>query len=113
MRRVSSSLMTALIVAALFWGNCLSCPQMLLAAATHQPAHSCCHKTKSAATTCQSQGLQHFLKASPETQTPAIAVVAAVAPATVVSPPQGAMAAPVEVVHAPPDLLALHSAFRI
>jgi len=37
MRRVSSSLMTALIVAALFWGNCLSCPQMLLAAAT--PLH--------------------------------------------------------------------------
>ena len=113
MRRVSSSLMTALIVAALFWGNCLSCPQMLLAAATHQPAHSCCHRSKSTATSCQSQGLQHFLKAAPEMQTPAVAVVVAVAPAIAVSQPQGALVAPVEVVHAPPDLLSLHSAFRI
>ena len=113
MRRVSSSLMAALIVAALFWGNCLSCPQMLLTVVTHQSAHSCCHRTKSAGTSCQSQGLQHFLKAGPEVQTPAVAVVAAVEPATVVSLPQSALVAPVEVVHAPPDLLSLHSAFRI
>ena len=39
----------------------------------------------------------------------AVAVAAAVTAAL----PQGAMAAPVEVVHAPPDLLSLHSAFRI
>src|ERR1019366_2098261 len=112
MRRVSSSLMAALIVVALLWGNCLSCPQMLLTAA-HQPAHSCCHRTKSAGTSCQSQGLQHFLKAGPELQTPAVAVVAAVAPAIAVSLPQDALVAPVEVEHAPPDLLALHSVFRI
>ena len=111
MRTVSSSLMTALIVAALFWGNCLSCPQMLLAAATHQPAHSCCHRSKSTTTRCQSQGLHHFLKAAPEMQTPAVPV--AVAPAIAVSLPQGALVAPVEVVHAPPDLLALHSSLRI
>jgi hypothetical protein len=43
-----------------------------------------------------------------------VAVVAtAVATAVTVALPQGAMAAPVEVVHAPPDLLALHSSFRI
>ena len=106
-------MMTALIVAALFWGNCLSCPQMLLAVAAHQPARNCCHKTKSAGTSCQSQGLQHFLKAGPELQTPAVAVMAAVEPAIAVSLPQGAMVAPVEVVHAPPDLLALHSSFRL
>ena len=106
-------MMAALIVVALFWGNCLSCPQMLLAAATHQPAHSCCHKTKSAGTACQSQGLQHFLKASPETQTLAVAVVAPVAPAIAVPLVPGALVSPVEVVHAPPDLLSLHSAFRI
>ena len=106
--------MTALIVAALFWGNCLSCPQMLLAAAAHQPAHNCCHKTKSAGTSCQSQGLQHFLKAGGEARTAGVAVVAtAVATAVTAALPQGAMAAPVEVVHAPPDLLALHSSFRI
>jgi hypothetical protein len=105
--------MAALIVVALFWGNCLSCPQMLLAAAAHQPAHNCCHKTKSAGTSCQSQGLQHFLKAAPEMQTLAVAVVVAMAPAIAVSLPQGALVAPIEVVHAPPDLLALHSNFRI
>ena len=103
-------MMAVLIVAALFWGNCLSCPQMLLTVVAHQPAHSCCHRSKSAGTSCQSQGLQHFLKAGPELQTPAVAVVAA---AIAVSPPQGAMVAPVEVEHAPPDLLSLHSFFRI
>jgi hypothetical protein len=103
--------MAALIVAALFWGNCLSCPQMLLAAAAHQPAHSCCHKNKSAGTKCQSQGLQHFLKTGPEVRRPAVAV-AVVAPKIAVSP-QGALVAPVEVEHAPHDLLALHSVFRI
>lgn len=106
-------MMAALIVGALFWGNCLSCPQMLLAVAAHQPAHSCCHRTKTAGTSCQSQGLQHFLKAGPEVQTAAVAVVAAVAPAIGVSLPQGALVTPVGVEHAPPDLLALHSAFRI
>jgi hypothetical protein len=105
--------MAALIVVALFWGNCLSCPQMLLTVAAHQPAHNCCHRTKTAGTSCQSQGLQLFLKAGPELQTPAAAVVAAVAPAIAVALPQGARVAPVEVEHAPPDLLALHSSFRI
>ena len=107
-------MMAALIVVALFWGNCLSCPQMLLTASMHQPAHSCCHKTKSTGTNCQSQGLQHFLNAAPELRTAAVAVaVAAVEPAIAVPVPQGALVAPVEVEHAPPDLLALHSSFRI
>jgi len=106
--------MAALIAVALFWGNCLSCPQMLLTVAMHQPAHSCCHKTKSAGTTCQSQGLQHFLKAGPEVRTPGVVVVAAVAPAAMaVAVPQSALVTPVEVEHAPPDLLALHSSLRI
>ena len=101
-------MMTALIIVALFWGNCLSCPQMLLAAT----AHSCCHRTKTAGTNCQSQGLQHFLKAGPEVRTQAVAVVAA-APVIAVALPQSALVAAVEAEHAPPDLLALHSAFRI
>jgi len=42
-----------------------------------------------------------------------VAAVAAMAPAIAVSLPQGAVVAPVEVEHAPPDLLALHSSFRI
>ena len=106
--------MAALIVVALFWGNCLSCPQMLLAVAAHQPAHNCCHKTKSAGATCQSQGLQHFLKAGPEVRTAAVAVAPAVATAIAAAAlPQGAAVAPLEVEHAPPDLIALHSSFRI
>ena len=107
-------MMAALVVVALFWGNCLSCPQMLLAVAAHQPAHNCCHKTKSAGANCQSQGLQHFLRAGPDVRTPSAAVVAAVATAIAAAAlPQGAAVAPVEVVHAPPDLIALHSSFRI
>ena len=89
-------MMAALIVVALLWGNCLSCPQMLLTAVTHQPAHSCCHKNKSAGTKCQSQGLQHFLKTGGEARTAGVAVVAtAVATAVTAALPQGAMAAPV------------------
>jgi hypothetical protein len=106
--------MAALIVVALFWGNCLSCPQMLLTASAHQPAHRCCHKT-APATRCQSQGLQHFLKADPgmKAPTPSTAVVAAVEPASPISIPEGALIAPVAAGHAPPDLLSLHSVFRI
>jgi hypothetical protein len=114
MRTISSSSMAALIIVALFWGNCLSCPQMQLTVAAHQPAHNCCHRTKSAGTSCQSQGLQHFLKAGPGVQEQAApVVVAAVEPAIAVSLPQGALVTPVQAEHAPPDLLSLHSIFRI
>src|SRR5262249_23613020 len=34
MRTLSSSIMAALVVVALFWGNCFSCPQALLAQKT-------------------------------------------------------------------------------
>ena len=66
MRAFCNSLMAALVVVALFWGNCFSCPQMLLQAMQKQ-AHSCCHKKTQtpapAKVDCQSQGLQTFLKA--------------------------------------------------
>ena len=59
MRIFSSTVMAVLMIAVLFWGNCFSCPQLLLA----QPAHPCCPHTKSPAKGCTSQNLQHFVKA--------------------------------------------------
>ena len=64
--------MALLIIAALFWGNCFSCPQLLVA-----QKHGCCPHTKSAKTECQTQGLKNFVKA--EKSAPAAITVAAVA----------------------------------
>ncbi len=50
--------MAALIIAALFWGNCFSCPQLLLAA----QKHGCCPHTKSSKTECQTPGLKSFVR---------------------------------------------------
>jgi hypothetical protein len=117
MKAVSSSFMTALVLIALFLGNCLTCPQ-LIAAAAHHPAHSCCHHPQPVQAGCQSQALQHFVKGEstsvrllPETAAQGILAEAAVeaspisglAPFTTgnVSPPD------------PPDPLSLNSAFRI
>ena len=107
MRTVSNSMMAALVVAALFWGNCFSCPQVLLALKTHQPAHGCCHRTKQTSTGCNTQSLQHFVKADPATPAPALPVVASVAePAPVVAMLADPSATPAE--HAPPgDLFSL------
>ena len=59
MRAFYTSVMALLVVAALFWGNCYSCPQVLLAAASH----GCCHRSKVPKTDCQTQGLRNFVKA--------------------------------------------------
>jgi len=72
MRTFSTTVMAALIIAALFWGNCFSCPQILLAA----QRHGCCPHTKSTKTECQTQGLKNFVKA--EKSAPAIIAVVAV-----------------------------------
>ncbi|MBS1859064.1 MAG: hypothetical protein JST11_27070 [Acidobacteria bacterium] len=59
MRAFGTALMAVLVVAALFWGNCYSCPQMLLAKAQH----ACCHRTKAPKDECATQGLRTFVKA--------------------------------------------------
>ncbi|PWT97539.1 MAG: hypothetical protein C5B51_31255 [Terriglobia bacterium] len=59
MRIISNSIMAVLVIVALFWGNCFSCPQVLLAA----QAHRCCHHTKAPAAGCQLQNLQSYVKA--------------------------------------------------
>ncbi|HEY1495324.1 MAG TPA: hypothetical protein VGF49_12320 [Candidatus Solibacter sp.] len=102
MRTFSTSVMALLIIAALFWGNCFSCPQVLVAA----QKHGCCPHTKSSKTECQTQGLKNFVKA--ERSAPAVITVAAVVD---LPAPASESAAPLLVprlqAHAPPDTLPL------
>jgi len=113
MRTISNTAMAALVVVALFWGNCFSCPQVLLALKSHQPAHGCCHRTKQTTQNCQAQVLRHFVKAEIEVAAAPMAMgVMFPAPiAGLAQAPSFAFLIPVE--HAPPDLLSLHSNFRI
>lgn len=102
MRAVSNSVMAALVVAALFWGNCFSCPQVLLSLTSKQPAHGCCHRTKQAPQDCRTQVLRSFVKADPMGPAPALPVVAEVAinPMPGVEFRQAPIVAPEE--HSPP-----------
>jgi len=115
MRRISSMAMAAFVVAALFWGNCFSCPLMLLSLSGHQPAHSCCHRTKSSPAKCYTQDLRNFVKAADAgAAVPALPVMAEVMePAPALPTPGDFAATPIPAEHAPPDLLSLHSSFRI
>jgi hypothetical protein len=108
MRTAASSIMVALVLAALLFGNCLSCPQMLL-----QDAHRCCHHSKPVTARCDAQGLQHFVKAEASTEaSPASATVEIAEPA-----PDMALAEifqlPAYPSNAPPDPLSLSSSLRI
>jgi hypothetical protein len=80
MRAFYTSLMAVLVVMALFWGNCYSCPQILLASAQH----GCCHRTKVPKSECSTQSLQSFVKAEKD----APVSIAPVAVATIVPPPR-------------------------
>ncbi len=110
MRTASTAFLAALVVAALFWGNCFSCSQALLA-----DAHRCCPKGQHGKSECRTQVLKQFEKADPqkvESPAPAIGEIAAVAipavPSSEFRPTEFIVAQ-----HAPPDLLSLHSSFRI
>jgi len=99
--------MAALVVVALFWGNCFSCPQTLLASASHQ----CCKPHKQTSSRCETQNLQQFVKADIGAPVPAMPVVAqAVMPAILFlsEPPSPA---PGE--YSPPGSPALHSILRV
>ena len=105
MRAVSNSLMAALVVIALFWGNCFSCPQVLLAA----QKHSCCPHGKADPSECKTQGLRNFVKAEKAAPiVPPAAVVGALIPApravAVLSAP---LVVPAPLESTPPDLLPL------
>jgi hypothetical protein len=113
MRTVSSSIMAALVVVALFWGNCFSCPQLLAAMQSRQPAHGCCHKTGSAPTECQSQGLKNFVKAPQGARAEALPVATGLVEVLAAAVLGGDTSSIAAVEHAAPDLLSLHSSFRI
>jgi hypothetical protein len=106
-------MMAALVVVALFWGNCFSCPQVILAFRTHHDGHGCCHKTKTAAPGCESQSLQNFVKSDPGVHAPVfeLAGIVSMAP-PMLFPAREAVEFPQQG-PAPPDLLSLHSSFRI
>jgi hypothetical protein len=109
MRTFSIPLTVLLVVAALFFGNCFSCPQMLLAGQSHRPAHNCCPHPQPASAGCQTQAVQHFVKAGDSGAQPLMAPVAA----GIVEVPASAVvsSAPVLVPtfaeHAPPGVFSL------
>jgi hypothetical protein len=99
-RKFSISLMVALVLVAMLWGNCLSCPQVTA-------AHSCCHKPQPASAACHTQSLQHFVKAeTPAPTVPAVALLAEV-PATTAELPELRISARIANVLTPPG--AAHS----
>jgi hypothetical protein len=104
MRAVFNSLMVALVVVALFWGNCFSCPQILLAA----QRHSCCPHGKADPKECQTQGLRNFVKAEKAAQTvPAVTAVAAIAAPLGTASLSATLVLPAPPEYTPPDVLPL------
>ena len=102
-RAVSNSLLAALVVAALFWGNCLSCPQLLLS--PHNP-HSCCHRSAPVARVCTTQVLKHFVKADLVVVAPP-AVGLPVNALSVLPAPREEFSFRYVILHSPPDFSAL------
>jgi hypothetical protein len=104
MRAVFNSFMVALVVVALFWGNCFSCPQLLLSA----QKHSCCPHGKANPSECKTQGLRNFVKAEKATQIAPAAVVTAVVAAPAAAARLSATSlVPAPPAYTPPDLLPL------
>lgn len=104
MRAVFNSLMAALVVMALFWGNCFSCPQVLLAAQSHR----CCPHGKSDPKECKTQGLRSFVKAEKAVnQVPAGAPPAAMPPAMTSAPTAAPFVRLASAAYTPPDILPL------
>jgi hypothetical protein len=107
--------MTLLVVMALFWGNCFSCPQILLNLKAHNTAHECCKRNhKPVSKGCGTQGLQHFLSSDSAAQQQTMPLAEAVVPAPVLHEiPQSVVVGASIPLYSPPDLVSLHSTFRI
>ena len=104
MRGVFNSLMAALVVAALFWGNCFSCPQLLRAAQNHH----CCPHGKSDPTECKTQGLRSFVKAEKISPVaPAVMASDMTLPELAVASIRGPVTDTIQPVFTPPDILPL------
>jgi len=119
MRAVSNTLLAFLLLGALFWGNCLSCPQLLFSLASHTPPHDCCkhpgNQPAKSQTTCQSLGLKHFVKedSPPKVQLHAAAYAHFAGADTQPLAPAAASATVVVLPYSPPDLEVLNSNIRI
>jgi hypothetical protein len=109
MRALSTVFTVALIVTALLWGNCLSCPQFIQAS-----THKCCPKNQQPDSKCTNEVLRSFVKASPQADAApapdaAPALLVAAPPVT----PVDRAAVTIAPQPSPPDLQSLHSSFRI
>jgi hypothetical protein len=104
--------MAALAVFALLWGNCLSCPEMMVAMTSHQPDHSCCHKPQAPSAKCHTEAMQQVVMADTYPPVvPAVAVLADVpAPATL---SVEWLFAPLPVLLAPPGSPTLPATLRV
>jgi hypothetical protein len=97
-KRFSSALMVLLAVVALLWGNCLSCPQMIMGG--QGGSHSCCHKPQPAQAKCHTQDMQHFVNA--QTHAPVAPVVLGLSTTPEVELALSEVIAPAVILHAPP-----------
>jgi hypothetical protein len=110
MRLVSNACLSFLLLAALVWGNCWSCPQVLLSLG-HAPSHDCCKHSR---IDCQSVALKHFVKSDPALKAPAPAAAPQAAAAEARPQAVSVRATPIFLtLHSPPDRSILHSTFRI
>jgi hypothetical protein len=95
--------MAVLVVVALFWGNCFSCPQLLLSAAQHK----CCHRTKAPKSECNTQGLQNFVKAEKAAPASSLPVTVAAVDAPALTMVNAVELAPRPVLYSPSHALPL------
>ena len=96
--------MVTLAVAAMLWGNCLSCPQMT--------SHSCCPKPQSASFQCHTENMQHFVKADgPAPSAPMAAELAEAPAAEILRPQQVAATSPDP--HTPPGSPGISTNLRV
>src|SRR4249920_2177579 len=105
MKAFSNSVLAVLIVAALFWGNCFSCPQLLLSLAQKAP-HGCCKRSAPVKQTCTTSVLKNFVKADPVAVAVPLAVPERVAAFALEAPVHAPLVVPREQ-HSPPDLIEL------
>ena len=111
MRTLSKSFAALLITAALFWGNCFSCPQLLLSLSAKAP-HGCCKRSAPVSRTCYTRSLKNFVKADPVA--PAASAAGTVVAVTVIPPPAPReFPAVSETPHFPPDILQSISILRV
>lgn len=111
--RIISIAAAILAVIALFFGNCLTCPQM---AASHNCCHGNqrCHHNQPVTQVCQAQALHQFVKGDKVDSAVTLSVVSLAAQTVgrlgAAAPGDAAIALPE---YAPPDLISLHSSLRI